>query len=39
MIRKMCAEGRSPKMSIPVQWNDEDIFIITTIADALKELE
>jgi hypothetical protein len=39
MIGKMCAEGRPPRMSIPVQWNDEDVFISTTIADALKELD
>ena len=35
MIGKMCTEGRPPKMSIPAQWDDEDFFIITTLADIL----
>lgn len=34
MIEKMCSETRPPLMSIPVQPNDEDIFITTTIEDA-----
>ena len=38
MIGKMCREGRPPKMTIPVQWNDEDFFITTTIKDAINEL-
>jgi hypothetical protein len=29
----MCSEGRPPKMSIPVQWNDDDFFICTTLRD------
>jgi hypothetical protein len=33
-IGKMCAEGRPPKMSIPSQWNDDDLFICTTLSDA-----
>lgn len=33
-IGKMCAEGRPPKMSIPAQWNDDDLFICTTLSDA-----
>ena len=33
-IEKMCAEGRPPKMSIPAQWNDDDLFICTTLSDA-----
>lgn len=33
-IGKMCSEGRPPKMSIPVQWNDDDFFINTTLKDA-----
>lgn len=34
MIGKMCAESRPPKMTIPVQWHDEDLFIATTLQDA-----
>ena len=33
MIGKMCSEGRPPKMSVPVQWDDEDFFIVTTLGD------
>jgi hypothetical protein len=33
-IGRMCSEGRPPKMSIPVQWDDEDFFICTTLEDA-----
>ena len=33
MIRSMCAEGRYPKMSVPAQSTDEDIFIIQTLTD------
>lgn len=36
MIAGMCKERRPPKMSIPVQWDDEDFFINTTIKDALE---
>ncbi len=39
MIGKMCAEGRPPAMSIPVQWYDEDIYISTTIKDAIEGIE
>lgn len=35
MIGKMCSEGRPPKMSIPVQSQDEDFFICTTLRDAI----
>jgi hypothetical protein len=38
MIGKMCSEGRPPKMSIPVQWDDEDFFISLTIRDVLELL-
>lgn len=34
MICAMCAEGRYPKMSIPVQPTDEDVFISETLRDA-----
>jgi len=35
MIGKMCKEGRPPKMTIPVQWHDEDFFISVTLQDAI----
>ena len=38
IVGKMCAEGRPPKMSIPVSWEDEDIFLTTTIEDARRFL-
>lgn len=38
MIGKMCAEGRPPKMTIPVHHEDEDFFICTTIKDAIVSL-
>ena len=34
MISKMCAEGRYPRMSVPVQATDEDVFISLTLRDA-----
>ena len=36
MIGKMCKEGRPPKMTIPVQWHDEDFFISVTLQDAIR---
>lgn len=36
MLGKMCSELRPPKMSIPVQWYDEDEYISTTLQDAKK---
>ena len=34
-IAKMCSEHRGPKMTIPVQWDDDDFFICTTLRDAV----
>ena len=34
-IGKMCKEGRPPKMTIPVQWCDDDFFISVTLQDAI----
>lgn len=34
MIGQMCKNGRPPKMTIPVRWDDEDFFIATTLEDA-----
>lgn len=39
MISKMCGQGRPPKMTIPVQWDDEDFFISVTLRDAIEEIE
>ena len=39
MIGSMCAEGRCPKMSVPVRPVDEDIFITVTLWDAKSEIE
>lgn len=33
-IAAMCKEGRPPKMTIPVQWDDDDFFISVTLKDA-----
>ena len=34
-IGEMCSDLHPPKMSIPVRWSDDDIFIITTLQDAI----
>jgi hypothetical protein len=34
-IGRMCSEGRPPKMTIPVQWDDDDFFIGVTLQDAI----
>jgi hypothetical protein len=38
IIVKLCSQNRRPKMSIPVSSDDEDMFMIVTLADAIKEL-
>jgi hypothetical protein len=38
-VAAMCAERRPPKMTIPVQWNDDDWFINRTIDDAIETLK
>ena len=38
MIGKMCGQGRPPKMTIPVHWEDEDVFISVTLKDAEEAL-
>ncbi len=30
----MCSEGRPPRMTIPVQYDDDDFYISTTLSDA-----
>ena len=37
-IAAMCKEGRPPKMTIPVHWNDDDVFIVATIKEAVEQL-
>lgn len=37
-IGSMCSQRRGPTMSIPVQWDDDDFFISTTLKDAMDEL-
>lgn len=34
-VGRMCSELRPPKMTIPVNWNDDDLFITTTILEAI----
>lgn len=36
MIGAMCAEGRPPRMSVPVQGTDEDQFISILLDDLLE---
>jgi hypothetical protein len=38
LIGRMCSEHRPPKMTIPVQWYDEDFYINTTLRDTAAEL-
>ena len=38
-IGKMCSEGRPPRMCIPVQWDDDDFYISTTLNDAQRALD
>lgn len=35
MIGRMCADGRYPRMSVPVQATDEDVYISLTLGDAV----
>ena len=39
IIGELCAEGRSPRMSIPVRSDDEDFFAVVTLQDAIYELK
>lgn len=39
MIGRMAHDQRPPKMSIPVQPYDEDVFISVTLADAVDAIE
>jgi hypothetical protein len=37
-IGKMCSERRGPRMTIPLQWDDDDFFIGVTLKDATEML-
>lgn len=39
MITEMVNQDRAPKTSIPVQSDDEDVFIVTTLTDAVEQIE
>lgn len=39
MIGQMCKESRPPKMTIPLQWQDEDYYITNTLADAAARIQ
>ncbi len=39
MIANMCSEGRPPKMRIPAEDRDEDLFIVNTINKVLLLLD
>jgi hypothetical protein len=38
-IGKMCSERRGPRMTIPVNWADDDFFICLAIEDAITVLQ
>lgn len=38
LVGEMSRQGRPPRMSIPVSHTDEDVFITTTIEDAISAL-
>lgn len=38
-VASMCSEGRPPRMTIPVQWDDDDWFITTTLLHAIERIE
>ena len=39
IVKSIASEGRDLRMSIPVQPTDEDVFLVTTLSDATRELE
>ena len=38
ILISLCVHSRAPNMSVPPQWYDEDIFIDTTLKDAIEAL-
>lgn len=36
IVKSIASEGRGLRMSIPVQPTDEDVFLVTTLSDALE---
>ena len=39
IVGKLCSDGRPPKMTIPVQWDDEDFFMSVTMKDAITAIK
>lgn len=38
-VGDMCAERRGPRMTIPVEYSDDDFYICTTVQDAKAKIE
>lgn len=38
-IGKMCSERRGPRMTIPVEWSDDDFYICLALEDAIAALQ
>lgn len=38
LVGQMCSKGRPPRMTVPVQWDDDDVWISTTVTDALARI-
>lgn len=36
IVQSLASQGRYPRMSVPAQATDEDIFVLTTLSDALE---
>ena len=36
IVKSIASDGRDLRMSVPVQPNDEDVFLVTTLSDALE---
>ncbi len=39
IVKSIASDGRDLRMSVPVQPTDEDVFLVTTLSDATRELE
>ena len=36
IVQSLSSQGRHPRMSVPAQATDEDIFVLTTLSDAME---
>jgi len=36
IVKSIASDGRDLRMSVPVQPTDEDVFLVTTLSDALE---